>query len=99
TRVMLWQEQELALTIGPSRLGCVAVGGVLVFLLYRRITTLGRLTLAFWLAVLGIIAWILIEGALRFDPATAFDFGGKAAAPENFATGNRSVGWNDRWRG
>src|SRR5436190_862167 len=58
TRVMLWEKQDLALTVGPSRLACVAVGGLLIVLLYRRITTLGRLTFAFWLAVLGVIGWI-----------------------------------------
>jgi amino acid transporter len=33
------------------------------------------------MGVLAVIAWILLEGAWHFDPATAFDFSGKAAAP------------------
>src|SRR5262249_45978594 len=50
-------------------------------LLYRRITSLGRLTVTFWVGVLAVIAWILAEGWARFDPAVAFDFSGEAAAP------------------
>src|SRR5262245_28810681 len=38
TRVELWEQEGLALTIGPSRLGCVLIGGLLIVLLYRRIT-------------------------------------------------------------
>jgi amino acid transporter len=68
-----WQEQEFAVSFGPSRLIGLAAGALILFLLYRRITALGRLTVVFWLGVLGIIAWILIEGAIRFDPARAFD--------------------------
>jgi amino acid transporter len=56
-------------------------------LLYRRITTLGRLTVTFSLGVLAAIAWVLIEGALRFDPARAFDFSDRAATwPMDFRT-------------
>ena len=36
-------------------------------------TTLGRLSLVFLVGVLGIIGWVLVEGALRFDPGRAFD--------------------------
>jgi amino acid transporter len=49
--------------------------------LYRRIEVLGRLTVLLWLGILGVIAWICIEGALHFDAARAFDFG--ASRPEN----------------
>jgi amino acid transporter len=69
---------DLPVYCSPGRLLGFLVGGLVIFLLYRRITTLGRLTVTFWLGVLGVIAWILIEGGLRFDPATAFDFSGRA---------------------
>jgi amino acid transporter len=81
----LWPSQELALTVSPARLGCVAVGALILFLLYRRVTTLARLTLALGLGVLGVIAWIVLEGTLRFDPARAFDLSGAAAAPQHLA--------------
>jgi APA family basic amino acid/polyamine antiporter len=77
----LWAEQKLAVSFGPSRVIGLAAGVLILVLLYRRVTALGRLTVAFWLGVLGVIAWILLEGAVRFDPARAFDFSGPAAAP------------------
>ncbi len=83
----LWEAQKLGVSFGPARLIGLAAGVVVLGLLYRRVTTLGRLTVTFWLGVLAVIAWILVEGALRFDAATAFDFSGKAAArPDDFAS-------------
>jgi amino acid transporter len=75
----LWKAQGLDLTVSPGRLGCVAVGALIVALLYRRVTSLGRWTVVLWLGVLAAAGWILIEGALRFDPHKAFDFSGGAA--------------------
>jgi amino acid transporter len=69
---------SLAVSLEPARLLGILLGVLLIVLLYRRITTLGRLTLTFWLGVLGVIAWILIEGGLRFDAPRAFDFSGSA---------------------
>jgi amino acid transporter len=80
-RWAVWEEQKLVVSFDPSRLIGLAAGAVILVLLYRRITALGRLTVTFWVGVLGVIAWILIEGAARFDPAKAFDFSGRAAAP------------------
>src|SRR5438552_15832108 len=75
----LWPEQELAMSFGPSRLLTFAIGVGIIVLLGRNITTLGRLTVTFWVGVMAAIAWILIEGGLRFDRAVAFDFSGDAA--------------------
>lgn len=63
------------MTVSPARLGCVAIGFALIVLLYRRVTVLGRLTVLLWLGVLGVIAWICVEGLLHFDAARAFDLG------------------------
>jgi basic amino acid/polyamine antiporter, APA family len=68
----LWEEQKLAVSFGPSRLIGLAAGALILLLLYRRVSTLGRLTVVFWLGVLAVIAWILIEGAAHFDAARAF---------------------------
>lgn len=68
-----WQDKELAVIFSPMRWACFGVGCLILFLLYRRITNLGKITITFWLGVLGVIVWILIEGALRFDAAKAFD--------------------------
>lgn len=82
-----WQEDKaLTMIFGPARLGVLLVGVLLIWLLYRRITILGKLTVTFWVGVLGAIAWILIEGACRFDPAIAFDYSGAAAQlPDDFS--------------
>jgi amino acid transporter len=81
----LWKAQELAVTFSPGRLGCVAVGALIIALLYRRVTSLGRLTVLFWLGVLAASGWILLEGALRFDPHRAFDFTGAMTRPADLA--------------
>ena len=46
---------------------------MILYLLYRRVTTLGRLSVIFLIGVLAVIGWVLFEGALRFEPRTAFD--------------------------
>ncbi len=83
-----WPQANLGVTFGPGRLLGLSIGVLILLLLYRRITTLGRLTVTFWLGVLGAIAWILVEGFSRFDAAVAFDFSGPASSwPPHFATG------------
>jgi amino acid transporter len=86
-KLTLWPAMDLGLSISPTRLGAFAVGVLMLFLLYRRITGLARLTVVFWLGVLAVIAWILIDGVIGFDPATAFDTAGTTAAPADFAGG------------
>jgi basic amino acid/polyamine antiporter, APA family len=66
-------DQTLGVAAGPSRLVGFAFGALILFLLYRRIATLGRLSLIFLIGVAGTIAWVLIEGAIRFDPGLVFD--------------------------
>jgi amino acid transporter len=78
---------NLSIEIGPSHLLALGIGMIIVALLYRRITILGKLTLTFWLGVLLTIGWILLEGGLRFNPARAFDFGDRGwQLPDNFAS-------------
>jgi amino acid transporter len=82
----LWGKEELAISIGPARIGVILIGVVILFLLYRRITSLGRLTVTFWVGVLAVIAWILAEGLVHSDLSGATDYGGRAASPpEDFA--------------
>ncbi len=68
-----WQDKQLTFSVGPSRSATFALGSFIIFLLYRRIDNLGKLTVTFWIGVLASIGWILIEGAMRFDPAVAFE--------------------------
>jgi amino acid transporter len=83
----LREDLKLAVSFGPARLIGLGCGALILLLLYRRITTLGRLTITFWVGVLAVIAWILVEGAWHFEPARAFDFTGTAAAPPNLTWG------------
>jgi amino acid transporter len=79
----VWEEKELFVAFGPSRWLVLGIGILLLVLLYRRITILGKLTVTFWLGVLAVIAWILVEGVIHFDSAIAF-------AP---ADGGPPTGW------
>jgi amino acid transporter len=78
-KIVLWAAKEMDLTVSPARLGCVAVGLILIVLLYRRVAVLGRLTVLLWLGVMAVSAWICVEGLLHFDAARAFDFGVRPA--------------------
>jgi amino acid transporter len=69
----------IGINTGPAQLLSMALGVLIIFLLYRRITTLGRLTFILWIGVLAAMAWILIEGAARFEPAAVFSVSGSPA--------------------
>jgi amino acid transporter len=71
--VEITEDQKIGGAIGPSRLFGFALGLLMVFLLYRRVTALGKLSLVFLLGVLAVLAWVLFEGAIRFNPSVAFD--------------------------
>jgi amino acid transporter len=80
------QKVTLGMTFDPAHLLAFLLGLGIVLLLYRNITTLGRLTVLIWAGVLVTIAWILVEGLARFDPAVAFDTSGDAAqVPDHLA--------------
>ena len=49
------------------------IGVVNVALLYRRIASIGKLTVALWLGTLATTLGVIVTGALHFDPARAFD--------------------------
>jgi amino acid transporter len=78
-------DKKISAAIGPSRLFGCALGVLILFLLYRRVRTLGRLSIAFVIGVLMLICWVLVEGAMRFDPRIAFDF--------SLAEGERPKSW------
>jgi amino acid transporter len=46
----------------------------LTFILYRKIATIGKITIALWLTVLGTLAWFIIGGLSHFDPKLAFSY-------------------------
>ena len=52
----------------------MAVGVVNIALLYRRIESVGRLTVTLWIGTLATTLAVIVSGALYFQPGVAFDF-------------------------
>jgi APA family basic amino acid/polyamine antiporter len=59
---------------GASRWIAAGAGTLVIALLYRKITAIGRLTVVLWIGMLATVAWIIVSGAANFHPAVAFDF-------------------------
>jgi fructoselysine transporter len=52
-------------------------GGLVIFLvvlLYRKITTIGKISVLLWVGVVGTMLWLIWGGIRHFDPKLAFDF-------------------------
>jgi fructoselysine transporter len=52
-------------------------GGLVLFLvivLYRRITTIGKISVLLWVGVVGTMLWLIWGGVRHFDARLAFDF-------------------------
>lgn len=47
---------------------------VLVALLYRRITSIGKISMFLWLGVIGTILWLIWGGATHFNPRLVFTY-------------------------
>ena len=58
----------------PVALAAIAAVGLAVFLLYRRITLVERLSKFLWVGVMLTIVWIIFAGVTHFDRRLAFDF-------------------------
>jgi amino acid transporter len=60
----------------PTRLLAVAaaVGVVNIVLLYRRISSIGQITVALWVGTIVTTVAVVVSGFLRFDSRVAFDF-------------------------
>ena len=61
--------------LSPERTIAVAmaVGVVNIALLYRRIDSIGKLTVSLWVGTILTTAAVIVTGALNFDPQMAFD--------------------------
>lgn len=66
----LWPELGSGAAIGIAAI----VGVVNIVLLYRRIESIGALTVTLWVGTLLTTLAVIVSGALHFDPAVAFDF-------------------------
>ncbi len=52
----------------------MATVGLAVFLLYRKITIIGRLSEFLWVGVIIAVIWVIVAGVTHFDRNRAFDF-------------------------
>ena len=67
---------RLLARLGTHHDAAIACGIVVlvVVLLYRRITTIGKISVAIWIVVVGTIVWLIWGGATHFSPARVFSF-------------------------
>ena len=72
--VPLLGDLEVSLVVMPATLVAVGTCAGVVFLLYRRITVIGRLAELLWAGVALAILWVIVAGLTHFSPARAFDF-------------------------
>jgi len=57
-----------------SRIVSISVGALVIILLYRRVTAVGRLTVVLWIGVLVTVLCIIASGLAHLQARTAFDF-------------------------
>src|SRR5260370_7974816 len=86
TKVTLGILGSIEINVIPVALVAIAAVGLAVFLLYRRITLIERLSKFLWVGVMLTILWVITAGVTHFDPKLAFDFppGAFALRPEFF---------------
>jgi basic amino acid/polyamine antiporter, APA family len=65
---------DIRLLVAGTTLVAIAACVVATVLLYRRITTIGKLSQLLWLGVMGTVLWVIVTGLLHFDAKRAFDF-------------------------
>jgi amino acid transporter len=58
----------------PATIVAIGVCLFTAFLLYRRITVIGRLSKVLWVGVMGTIGWIIFVGLTHFNARQAFNF-------------------------
>ena len=70
----------------PVAFVAIAAVSLAVFLLYRRITLIERLSKFLWVGVMLTILWVIVAGTTHFNPKLAFDFpsGAFTLRPEFF---------------
>ncbi|MBM3831903.1 MAG: amino acid permease [Verrucomicrobia bacterium] len=57
-----------------AKLIAASVAAVIVVLLYRRIGTVGKITVSLWIGTMLTVAVVIVGGAMNFDSKLAFDF-------------------------
>jgi APA family basic amino acid/polyamine antiporter len=56
-----------------SKLVSVAVGVLIIGLLYRRVTAVAKLTVVLWVGMIITVTWVMVSGLFHFDASVAFD--------------------------
>jgi len=86
TKVTLPLLGDIEINAIPVAMVAIAALAVAVFLLYRRITLIERLSKFLWVGVMLTIAWVIFAGVSHFNPRVAFDFpqGAFTLRPEFF---------------
>ena len=65
---------EINALVTPATGVAIATAALVTFLLYRRITVLGKMAQFLWVGVALTIAWVIFAGLTHFRAARAFDF-------------------------
>ncbi len=79
---------DVRLVLMPGTFVAIATCALVLVLLYRRITAVGKLSELLWVGVALTVAWIIVAGVTHFSAARAFDFPPGAFHPSNaFFTG------------
>jgi len=62
------------MSAGQGRMISIGVGVLVIVLLYRRIESVGRLTVVLWIGMLATVGWIIAGGLTHFHSGVVFDF-------------------------
>src|SRR2546428_6027588 len=73
-RLPLLGSLQVSWLVTPGTFVAIVVCIFAVLLLYRRITSIGRLSKLLWIGVMGTIGWIIFAGLTHFNSAQAFGF-------------------------
>jgi amino acid transporter len=65
---------DASLLVMAGTVVAIATCLLAVFMLYRRITIIGRLSELLWIGVMLTIGWVIVSGVTHFDSARAFSF-------------------------
>src|SRR6202161_1380070 len=60
--------------VNYNRIVALILIAIVVLLLYRRITTIGKISTALWIIVLGTILWLIYGGVTHFDASRVFTY-------------------------
>ena len=75
-----------SITVTPATFVAMGTCLVAVFLLYRNIQIIGRISEYLWIGVMLTIGWVIVSGVTHFNSSVAFDFpaGALALTPDFF---------------